>query len=176
MALINCPECKKEISDQAKTCPHCGFPLKEESLETIAYKAVVLHTSKNRYRWLLESKGSVGNLSGKEFSQGDVVKLLDQNNNVLIQTKIDTYCCLPIGRDLTITFGFNDLEEETANNTKYIIKTCSKENEISFDEKPLRCPKCGSTNIQIVPRKWSIWAGVFTNAVDRVCVICKNKF
>ncbi len=25
MALINCPECKKEISDAAKFCPHCGF-------------------------------------------------------------------------------------------------------------------------------------------------------
>lgn len=25
MALINCPECNKQISDQAKTCPHCGY-------------------------------------------------------------------------------------------------------------------------------------------------------
>jgi len=24
MAMMQCPECKKEISDQAKTCPHCG--------------------------------------------------------------------------------------------------------------------------------------------------------
>ncbi len=26
MALINCPECSREISDKVKTCPHCGFP------------------------------------------------------------------------------------------------------------------------------------------------------
>lgn len=25
MALINCPECNKEISDQAKICPNCGY-------------------------------------------------------------------------------------------------------------------------------------------------------
>ncbi|MFA7300795.1 MAG: zinc ribbon domain-containing protein [Candidatus Shapirobacteria bacterium] len=25
MALINCPECKQQISDTAPTCPHCGF-------------------------------------------------------------------------------------------------------------------------------------------------------
>ena len=25
MALIKCKECGKEISDQAKTCPHCGY-------------------------------------------------------------------------------------------------------------------------------------------------------
>lgn len=27
MALTNCKECKKEISDKAKTCPHCGTQL-----------------------------------------------------------------------------------------------------------------------------------------------------
>lgn len=27
MALIKCPECSKEVSDKAKTCPHCGYPL-----------------------------------------------------------------------------------------------------------------------------------------------------
>lgn len=27
MALINCPECGKEISDKASSCIHCGFPL-----------------------------------------------------------------------------------------------------------------------------------------------------
>ena len=25
MALINCPECKREISDTARSCPHCGY-------------------------------------------------------------------------------------------------------------------------------------------------------
>ncbi len=25
MALINCPECGKEISDTARACPHCGY-------------------------------------------------------------------------------------------------------------------------------------------------------
>lgn len=28
MALINCPECGKEISDKAKACPRCGAPAK----------------------------------------------------------------------------------------------------------------------------------------------------
>ena len=27
MALINCPECGKEISDKSEVCIHCGFPL-----------------------------------------------------------------------------------------------------------------------------------------------------
>jgi hypothetical protein len=27
MALIKCPECNKQVSNAAKTCPHCGFQL-----------------------------------------------------------------------------------------------------------------------------------------------------
>lgn len=27
MSLINCPECHREISDNAKSCPHCGYPI-----------------------------------------------------------------------------------------------------------------------------------------------------
>jgi len=29
MALIKCFECRKEISEKAKACPHCGAPLKQ---------------------------------------------------------------------------------------------------------------------------------------------------
>lgn len=29
MALITCPECGQQVSDTAKTCPHCGFVLKK---------------------------------------------------------------------------------------------------------------------------------------------------
>ena len=31
MALITCPECSKEISDQAAFCPSCGVPLKKNT-------------------------------------------------------------------------------------------------------------------------------------------------
>ena len=34
MALVNCPECSKEISDKVKTCPHCGYPMVEENNDT----------------------------------------------------------------------------------------------------------------------------------------------
>lgn len=29
MSLIECKECKKQISDKAKTCPHCGAKVKK---------------------------------------------------------------------------------------------------------------------------------------------------
>lgn len=35
MALIECPECKKSISDQAKLCVGCGFPIKEDTFSFV---------------------------------------------------------------------------------------------------------------------------------------------
>lgn len=38
MALISCPECEKEISDKARFCPHCGYPI--FSTDTFDSKAI----------------------------------------------------------------------------------------------------------------------------------------
>lgn len=41
MALIFCPECKKEVSDQATLCPYCAYPIE-----------AVLLRARNR-KWLI---------------------------------------------------------------------------------------------------------------------------
>jgi len=33
MALINCSECEKQISDTAKSCPSCGHPVAAVTIE-----------------------------------------------------------------------------------------------------------------------------------------------
>lgn len=40
----------------------------------------------------------------------------------------------------------------------------------------VRCPRCGCTSVQLVPKKWSILTGYRTNSVMRVCVNCKHRF
>lgn len=44
MALTQCPECGKEVSDQAFNCPGCGYPLKpsEVKAELRAFRQRVL--------------------------------------------------------------------------------------------------------------------------------------
>ena len=40
----------------------------------------------------------------------------------------------------------------------------------------VRCPRCRSTQIQMVPRKFSLLMGFATNRLDRVCVRCQKRF
>jgi flagellar basal body-associated protein FliL len=40
MALISCPECNKEISEFAPSCPNCGFPLTPEKVALIKNEPV----------------------------------------------------------------------------------------------------------------------------------------
>lgn len=37
MALMQCPECSKNISTKAKACPHCGYPLSPNLVEAKSY-------------------------------------------------------------------------------------------------------------------------------------------
>lgn len=53
MALINCPECGREISSSAPSCPHCGYvlsrkikePVKNELIEKVRTQLYYLHDS-----------------------------------------------------------------------------------------------------------------------------------
>ncbi len=66
MALINCPECGKEISDKATSCPSCGCPIEkkemrnnhtEENQEQKDYTVIAAQDEKK----IVESKVTRGN-------------------------------------------------------------------------------------------------------------------
>ena len=50
MALINCPECNRQVSDKAESCPNCGYPLQNRSV--IGINADVL----SGHRWKVQSE------------------------------------------------------------------------------------------------------------------------
>ncbi len=45
MALINCPECGKEISDTARKCPHCGYAVKSVFKDISTKKNTIIKIS-----------------------------------------------------------------------------------------------------------------------------------
>ena len=47
----------------------------------------------------------------------------------------------------------------------------------SGDTSQVRCPKCGSTQIQAMKRGWKLTTGLIgSNKIERVCLNCKHKF
>lgn len=55
MAIVICPECKKELSETAESCPNCGYPYREK--EKLYNKALLLMescTTSNAYKGVAE--------------------------------------------------------------------------------------------------------------------------
>lgn len=49
MALLNCPECKKQVSEHALTCPNCGYTFKRGEATNLKSQ----QTKNKRIAWLL---------------------------------------------------------------------------------------------------------------------------
>jgi hypothetical protein len=59
MSLIICPECGKEISSQAESCPHCGFPIKkiiDEVVKSPSNKSEPLKDTTWTAKWFKKAK------------------------------------------------------------------------------------------------------------------------
>ena len=61
MALIKCPDCGKEISSHAESCPHCGYPLKKK--ESHAVNPIITEEYKRRTTGIFAGAG-VGFFAG----------------------------------------------------------------------------------------------------------------
>ncbi len=46
MALIKCPECGKEVSDRAKACPSCAYPLPQSVFQSPPTSSTPTHPRK----------------------------------------------------------------------------------------------------------------------------------
>lgn len=71
------------------------------------------------------------------------------------------------------TFDAVDVED-----AKRQLKEVLPSSPLINDNSPdiVRCPRCNSTQIQMVPRKFSLLTGFATNRIDRVCVRCQKRF
>lgn len=50
MALIKCPECGKEISDRAKACPSCAYPIPQSVVASSPAPTQIPKTGPMGYR------------------------------------------------------------------------------------------------------------------------------
>lgn len=109
--------------------------------------------------------------------------LLD--NDITVTPKEKTKWYYYDGGSATLTTTLYDDEEPIYTFDAVDMKDAERQLKKVLPNSPLinnnssdivRCPRCGSTQIQMVPRKFSILTGFATNRLDRVCVRCKHKF
>jgi uncharacterized paraquat-inducible protein A len=73
MALIACPDCEEQFSDQAKACPNCGRPSKAAQLQST--------NQLNQLSWVLAGVGVVvyflgsAELGGAIFTVGLIISI-----------------------------------------------------------------------------------------------------
>lgn len=121
MALIKCPECGREISDKAKMCIHCGYPLDKLGKEAsqndndpdVDYPLENCPVC-DTYTW---------KYNGKTFNQ-----------NYASNGTVDNFIC--------DNCGFSAMVK----NRKILVcdDYIKKQNELNQP----KCPTCGSTNIK----------------------------
>lgn len=182
MALINCPDCGKEVSDKVTNCIHCGCPLDKRIYMEQTDDAKIDDKLINRLLadgMKTQAVKEVQRITGWSFIEAkEYIMLYSTEKNTKSKTQI--YTTAP--RKVRCPRCDNNIYENTLkcpycgldNIGSELIK---KEREDSIlKANTVKCPKCGSTQIQAVPRKWSLMTGILTNKVDRVCLNCKHKF
>lgn len=186
MALIKCPECNGEVSSKAEVCIHCGYPLSKICNENKQEVFQILNLRINKYnskknQWVVGGESNI-----TDIKEGDSIDFLDINDNIIETYDVDT---ILVSNEHTFLLIFKDINDIRLDSAKAIIKSGNKLNHAIkmsaptftqpshiMEEKQVKCPKCGSAQIQMIPRKWSLLTGFFTNKVDRVCMNCKHRF
>lgn len=157
MALILCPECNKEISSMAISCPNCGFPINKEK-----YKIIITGFDVDT-----SALAGIKEVFNIDFSYEDGMKILNNLPYMIAEYDTKEEVELYVRKLKSIRWGL-EISIESPINEKHFS--------VNNNQNDVQCPKCGSTQIQVVQRKWSLLTGILTNKVDRVCISCKYKF
>ncbi len=158
MALMKCPECGNDVSDKAKSCPHCGYPI-EEFLIVQKEKTVI---EKCPYCGS-ESIASEG------YCNDCGMRIVDSPNKIINPNKVlcpkcgtenykNNFYCTNCKSKLRISVNNEKMQETSIDRFKdefpgiYTYDVFGKKKEVY-------CPRCGSSDCshyqeqKIIPAK-----------------------
>lgn len=104
MALINCPECKKEISDKAISCPNCGIPLNKL---VVPYEGVLEKAKEHLVFPVLPLDLSIGKHITSFAGDTPFDGFYDQKENVITKIPIGKVSVVLYTHGIQIINGFN---------------------------------------------------------------------
>lgn len=178
MALITCPECGKEVSDKAKMCPNCGYPINDPTVPDVENDILVFKGQRYDFKEAMDyiRKNIKMNEQFYDYRSKEIREIASR---IVPELHDGSYFNELFGylRRYHKVPDFNFVP--TGDVWKYDLLKPNNYNPTPTPEKkpPVpKCPKCGCTNIQVVPKKWSFFTGFLTNKTERVCANCKYKW
>lgn len=174
MSLITCPECGREISDKAQSCPQCGFPIKQDLSEesngkySIVLKEPVPFSSQSSFMMTLVivSKGQAKNIK----------TLISKPESILLSglSKDEAY------------------RKHSALSMQDVVLEIREEETQLVVEPRLVCPKCGSSSVKLFKKGFgfgkaalgvaltgpvgALGGAIGSNKSYRQCAVCGHKF
>ena len=165
MALIECPECKKQVSDKATSCPHCGYPINNEN-DSKLYSMIFVGLQKNANIFLIKSileqvfeipKNTINQLLSTPGSM--LIDGVEQCNTEYLENAFMSYNCI-------VKFVPSETVLPNSKNSEWETKRKEKESK-------LHCPRCGSIQITTGQRGFSFWTGfIGANKTTNRCAKC----
>lgn len=168
MALITCPECGGNVSDKAKTCIHCGYPLAENFI------CPYCGSSENEVTNNPEKYGKCCVVCEKriadQMNASIYWSMCQKCKSKQLEEYIDDSC---IGyRCKQCSFVFRDLKKDSSG------LLLNAENLYAPPQKyELRCPKCSSTQIVTGQRGYSVvWGFWGSGKTTNRCANCGHSW
>lgn len=155
MSLIQCPECGKEISNKATSCPHCGYPILNSNIVN-SYNVILNACGVNRAqvrRILMETLN---------------IKMIDTQNIIN-----NTPCIIAKNISQENAIKFKNIFEGVGASIKINTEQTNYElfEQIKINE--IRCPNCGSNQITTGQRGFSFVTGfIGANKTVNRCAKC----
>ena len=148
MALIKCPECGKEISDKSHQCIHCGYPLEELGVTT---PSAPPKSASGLYSVILD------NCSESKVRAIKVIREITGCSLAEAKNLADT--CPSVVKEGVSLVEAQEIQDKFAMVTaKTSIIETDKRTVVKL-QSPIRCPKCGSTQISTGKRGYSLVTG-----------------
>ena len=158
MALITCPECRGKVSDKAKACPHCGYPMCIGNTELI---------------------NTIVEINGSSYDISDVIDMVINKNESVYAIKM---IMDKSGADIRTAKGITDYIKEHKEAPKD-LEEGRYVSPVKKDAKLLpHCPTCGSTNIKQLGVGTRAAAGAMFGLYSKtarcqfMCKNCKYKW
>lgn len=177
MALIKCPECGKDVSDKAPACIHCGYPLSRPTeqpstqLYNVIYKGFpstqIQYDNQVKMIGCLRQLMNIDSLSVAKRVIDNPPQVIAENTTMAnakwVEATLSPYKCI--------------LEIQPSTSTTPSQVNSKVDKYISNGGSTIICPRCGSNQVTVGQRGFSMWSGFLgSNKTVNRCGKCGHSW